>query len=331
MNKITALSIALVLALCLAVEAEDGSKVKRLANGKPDLSGVYDAGTVTPVDRPPQFGDNLYLSPEEAKKLEENSAKFWEAADKKSEGGADREHRVPVKGVRKLTADNMVASAFTAPHVTEFLTVDVTRGMKALDRLRRQCDVVKARLAAAETESEVAGVRRELLAFRRRYLAVETTLDFYGDAINTRTNPTLATYLSACDWLACESMRVLLEPLGIKTPPVLTYVDKGEGAVVLQDGRTLCGIAAIVWCTGFRPDFGWLELPVLGLDGYPRHRRGVALDAPGLAFLGMRYQYRFGSALLGGVGEDAAYVVARTVKAARCHGTLALAPRRLEA
>ncbi|WP_326561993.1 dihydrolipoamide acetyltransferase family protein [Micromonospora sp. NBC_01796] len=50
--------------------------------------------------------------------------------------GPDREQRIPVKGVRKLTAANMVASAFTAPHVTEFLTVDVTRTMKAIDRLR---------------------------------------------------------------------------------------------------------------------------------------------------------------------------------------------------
>lgn len=50
--------------------------------------------------------------------------------------GPERERRIPVKGVRKLTAENMSASAFTAPHVTEFLTVDVTRSMKALDRLR---------------------------------------------------------------------------------------------------------------------------------------------------------------------------------------------------
>ena len=49
---------------------------------------------------------------------------------------ASRERRLPVKGVRKLTAENMVASAFTAPHVTEFLTVDVTRAMKALDKLK---------------------------------------------------------------------------------------------------------------------------------------------------------------------------------------------------
>jgi len=50
--------------------------------------------------------------------------------------GPDREQRIPVKGVRKLTAENMVASAFTAPHVTEFLTIDMTRSMRALDRLR---------------------------------------------------------------------------------------------------------------------------------------------------------------------------------------------------
>jgi pyruvate dehydrogenase E2 component (dihydrolipoamide acetyltransferase) len=49
---------------------------------------------------------------------------------------ASREQRIPVKGVRKITAENMVASAFTAPHVTEFLTVDVTRTMKALDKLK---------------------------------------------------------------------------------------------------------------------------------------------------------------------------------------------------
>ena len=48
----------------------------------------------------------------------------------------EREQRIPIKGVRKLTAANMVQSAFTAPHVTEFLTVDMTRSMKALDRLR---------------------------------------------------------------------------------------------------------------------------------------------------------------------------------------------------
>jgi 2-oxoisovalerate dehydrogenase E2 component (dihydrolipoyl transacylase) len=48
----------------------------------------------------------------------------------------ERETRIPIKGVRKVTAAAMVGSAFTAPHVTEFITVDVSRTMKLVDRLR---------------------------------------------------------------------------------------------------------------------------------------------------------------------------------------------------
>jgi 2-oxoisovalerate dehydrogenase E2 component (dihydrolipoyl transacylase) len=65
--------------------------------------------------------------------------------------GADREQRIPIKGVRKHTAAAMVASAFTAPHVTEFLTVDVTRMMK-----------LRTRLAA---RPELAGVKVSPLLF----------------------------------------------------------------------------------------------------------------------------------------------------------------------
>ena len=58
------------------------------------------------------------------------------AAPPLSAGAGAREHRVPIKGVRKMTAQAMVASAFTAPHVTEFLTVDVTPMMELRERLR---------------------------------------------------------------------------------------------------------------------------------------------------------------------------------------------------
>jgi len=61
--------------------------------------------------------------------------------------GPDREQRIAIKGVRKLTAENMVASAFTAPHVTEFLTIDMTRSMKALDRLRADRDWADVRVS----------------------------------------------------------------------------------------------------------------------------------------------------------------------------------------
>ncbi len=54
--------------------------------------------------------------------------------------GPSGETRVPVKGVRKVTAQAMVASAFTAPHVTEWVTVDVTATMELVERLRRDRD-----------------------------------------------------------------------------------------------------------------------------------------------------------------------------------------------
>ncbi len=52
-----------------------------------------------------------------------------------------RETRTPIRGVRKATADAMVSSAFTAPHVTTWVTVDVTRSMRLLQRLRRDSQV----------------------------------------------------------------------------------------------------------------------------------------------------------------------------------------------
>ncbi|MDE3723038.1 dihydrolipoamide acetyltransferase family protein [Nocardiopsis sp. N85] len=58
-----------------------------------------------------------------------------------------RERRVPIKGVRRATAAAMVGSAFTAPHVTEFLQVDVTRTMKAVARLREHPDFAGVRVS----------------------------------------------------------------------------------------------------------------------------------------------------------------------------------------
>jgi pyruvate dehydrogenase E2 component (dihydrolipoamide acetyltransferase) len=76
--------------------------------------------------------------------------------------GASREQRVPVKGVRKLTAQNMVASAFTAPHVTMFHEVDVTRAMRALDRLKARRDWQDVKVSPL-----LLAARAILLAVRR--------------------------------------------------------------------------------------------------------------------------------------------------------------------
>ena len=73
----------------------------------------------------------------------------------------------------------------------------------------------------------------------------------------------------------------------------------------------------VVWCTGYASDYSWIDLPVFDERGEPRHRRGVATSAPGLYFLGLRFQHRMTSPLLGGVGADAAFVaeqIARRVE-----------------
>jgi hypothetical protein len=106
-------------------------------------------------------------------------------------------------------------------------------------RLRREADLLSAMLRAADDAAALRALHRRLLAFRRRFMRAETTLDFYADAINTRTSARMAGLLRACDVLSHRSMSLLLDQLGHTTPVVLTYVDKGLGASILKAGLRL--------------------------------------------------------------------------------------------
>ncbi len=68
------------------------------------------------------------------------------------------------------------------------------------------------------------------------------------------------------------------------------------------------GIRSIVYGTGFRRDFGWIDLPVLDAHGYPRHERGIT-ELSGLYFAGLHWLHTLGSGLFYQVGRDAEYVV----------------------
>jgi putative flavoprotein involved in K+ transport len=92
-----------------------------------------------------------------------------------------------------------------------------------------------------------------------------------------------------------------------------------EGRRVALEGGAALEPGAVVWATGFRPDYGWLEVSVLDGKGQPRHRRGVTA-APGLYFVGLSWQHTRGSALLGWVGRDAAFVAGEVERAARGQG-----------
>jgi putative flavoprotein involved in K+ transport len=92
---------------------------------------------------------------------------------------------------------------------------------------------------------------------------------------------------------------------GVERVPRVVGVS--DGLPGLEDERVL-DVANIVWCTGFRTEFGWVDLPVFGDDGQPRHYRGVVESAPGLYFLGLVFLYSFSSDVLPGRGRDAKYI-----------------------
>src|SRR3989442_7568501 len=87
---------------------------------------------------------------------------------------------------------------------------------------------------------------------------------------------------------------------------VAKTVGARDGLPVLEDGRVI-DVANVIWCTGFRQDFSWIDVPVFGEDSEPMHERGVASE-PGLYFLGLDFLYAFTSENVGGVGRDARHI-----------------------
>lgn len=110
---------------------------------------------------------------------------------------------------------------------------------EAVTRLIGDARLLQAQLDGARSDEDLERVRRRVIAFRRQYLRTETMLDFYGDALSTRTSPQLAGLLAGCDALIVRSIQRALDPLGKRCPPVLTYVDKGLGASILRAGLRL--------------------------------------------------------------------------------------------
>lgn len=86
------------------------------------------------------------------------------------------------------------------------------------------------------------------------------------------------------------------------TPPVVEELDLDRA-----------GITSVIWATGYRLDFGWVDLPILDEWGYPRHERGVT-RYPGLYAVGLPWLYSEPSSVFAGIGADTAYVVDRLAR-----------------
>jgi hypothetical protein len=159
----------------------------------------------------------------------------------------------------EVTADlerqlaHWVGAASTFSDAEEFASIEAWRSVEAevgiplrqqVDRTVRDLQAMgraAADLVQATKGNPTAIPRaiRAVQAFRRQYSAVEKTLDYLGDAVNSRTSPSLRTALRTIDSLAMQSMQPVLIPLGLPQVPVLAYIDKGMGASILRAGIRL--------------------------------------------------------------------------------------------
>ena len=112
--------------------------------------------------------------------------------------------------------------------------------------------------------------------------------------------------MSSRDFIIGGSRRRLREA-GVRFRPAVASAD--ARTVRFADGTSL-DAEVVIWATGYRPDYSWLGIPGILRDGKVIHRRGVT-QIPGLYFVGLSWQHTRGSALLGFVNDDAAFLAGR--------------------
>ena len=115
-----------------------------------------------------------------------------------------------------------------------------------------------------------------------------------ADAVYNRINASIDKYIAE---------------QGIEAPPGAVYVPVWSPDAETRELELAgSGIASIIWCIGFQPDFSWVQVPVFSGSGYPGHQRGVTAHK-GLYFLGLPWLHTWGSGRFSAVARDAEYVV----------------------
>ncbi|MGO4535669.1 flavin-containing monooxygenase [Leifsonia sp. 2MCAF36] len=104
-----------------------------------------------------------------------------------------------------------------------------------------------------------------------------------------------------------------LERLGVVRAHRVTGV---QGGLPLIDGAPV-DVANVIWCSGYDPGLDWIQLPILDDRGEPRHERGVVPEVPGLYFVGLHFLTSMASAMVHGVGRDAARIAALVAASSR--------------
>lgn len=172
--------------------------------------------------------------------------------------------------------------------------------------------VVGAANSGAQIATELAGTHQVILSqgsplphFGRHFLFIG--LHWWGDKLGIIRKPLIGERdrLHKKTILVGPSLKTLASRHGFELAGRTVTVD--GRSVTFEDGRRV-DADAVVWATGFRYDFRWIDAPVLAEDGVPVQDRGVT-SAPGLYFLGLQCQYTYGSGLIWWVKEDAEFVV----------------------
>jgi putative flavoprotein involved in K+ transport len=135
-----------------------------------------------------------------------------------------------------------------------------------------------------------------------------------ADGERVRFAPDLSANLRFADTFFDERMRTgidtLIEAAGIDAPPDDREPFEYEPPEVSELDLAAEDVSTVLWTSGYRLDFGWIDLPIFDEQGAPRHVRGVT-EVPGLSFLGLPWQLNQASATFFGVASDAAYLAER--------------------
>ena len=115
-----------------------------------------------------------------------------------------------------------------------------------------------------------------------------------------------------------DSIDAWIEAQGIEAPVEERRAPVWEPGPEAEDPAELdlAGISTVIWSTGFGRDNRWIELPIFDGRGYPTHERGVT-SRPGLYFLGLPWQYTWGSGRFSGVADDAEHLLRAIVEVRR--------------
>ena len=226
---------------------------------------------------------------------------------------------------RRATADQVVLATgpFQTPFVPE-LAQDVDPGLWQAHSTgyRKPADVPEGTVLVVGGGNTGFQVAKELSATHKVVLSVGSKQkplpqriagrDLFWWLTKTRllsktVESRLGSKLQYRDTLIGSSPRELTRRYGVEMKARATAATGRR--VHFEDGSEL-EVDAVIWATGYRPDFSWIDLPILGSNGRLRHRRGVT-DVPGLLFLGLTWQWTRGSALIGWVKDDAAFLSER--------------------